>query len=231
MLEFHLEEDLAEPAKSTSMGTESARGRVALGFRVKTGKAIVVALGVRDRVPSLILRTEISLTDSTTPETSQPHHEVMHLPWPEALRAVAPAERKIRSAATNSLSKLLAQLSAQGSDVHAAGITGGTTNDPGRIANPHIRAHAAEGRLFREAAAFAARECKLSAETLPEVDIRAIAVRRLARKRSEIDERLGSLGGSIKPWRADEKLAALAAWIALSRRAGARKARASRAKR
>jgi len=215
-LEFRLEEDLARPAKSAFMGKNEGRGRVALGFRVKTGKAIVVAVRLRDRVPSLILRTEISLTDSATPATVQPHHEVMHLPWPEALRAVALAERMIRSATANTLSKLLVELSARGADPRCAGVTGGTVNDPGRIANPHIRAHAAEGRLFREAVEFAAGECKLSAETFPEADIRAIAVRRLACKRSEIDERVGSLGASTKPWRADEKLAALAAWMAAS---------------
>ena len=193
---------------------------VALGIRVKTGRAIVVALRMHNRTPAILLRTEISLTDSATPATTQPHHAVMHLPWEQALRAVAPSERKIRAASTRTLRNLLAKLTEEAASAGIAGITGGTVNDPGRISNPHIRAHAAEGRLFREATEFAARACKLATETFAESDIRLIAPRQLGLTPREVDAHIASIGGSIKPWRADEKLAALAAWIAIDRRGG-----------
>ena len=210
-------------ANGALMRKSSASGPVALGIRVKTGRAVVVALRMQNRLAEVVLRTEISLTDSATPATTQPHHEVMHLPWERALRTVAPIERKIRAASTKTLGGLLGKLSADGASIGIVGITGGTVNDPGRIANPHIRAHAAEGRLFREATEFAARACKLVAETFAEADVQAIASRRLGLTPPAIAEHIAAMGRSIKPWRADEKLAALVAWMAIESRARGRR--------
>ena len=67
---------------------------VAVGFRAKTGRAIAVALADGAQ-PKFVSRQEISLVDPRMPETAQPYHEVMELPWDEAERKASRFERAI----------------------------------------------------------------------------------------------------------------------------------------
>jgi hypothetical protein len=70
----------------------------AIGFRSKTGKAIAVALGGSPKAPELLWRREIPLFDPESPETAEPHHQVMELPWGEAMEAVQPLVTRIERA-------------------------------------------------------------------------------------------------------------------------------------
>ena len=86
----------------------------------------------------------------------------------------------------------------------------------GTIASGHARAHAAEGLLFRKVVESAVERHGLLHVLLVEKSALAEAAQSLdlteaALKRSLLD--LGKAAG--KPWRADEKMAALAAWVAL----------------
>ena len=62
----------------------------AIGFRAKTGRAISVALVGSVEAPELLWRREVALIDPEIPETSQPYHEVMDLPWEQSLEGVRP---------------------------------------------------------------------------------------------------------------------------------------------
>jgi hypothetical protein len=89
--------------------------------------------------------------------------------------------------------------------------------DPEQVGNPHIRAHAREGRLFREVVeeALSARQVKFA--VIVEKTLTADAVRTLARPADEIKRTIAALGRGVNgPWRADEKAAATAAWVVLS---------------
>ena len=95
----------------------------------------------------------------------------------------------------------------------------GSQIDPTTIANPHIRAHALEGRLFRSVVEETLQDEKIRTDVLLERDAYACVAARL--KQSSDDVRRGiqnldrSMAATGRPWRAEQKLAALAALFAL----------------
>ena len=189
-----------------------------MGFRAKTGRAIAVALARGDSVPTYVARWEVRLYDPLLPATGLPHHEVMELPWIEAQSAARPFENRIEIIATNALAALLSELSSKGCSVTSVGVVGSPDRNLERIGNPHIRAHAAEGILFRRVLEVAAAAHKLRWRSFSDRDFENLAVSELGRDPQEIKRVLAVIGLSAgKPWRADERAAATAAWLTLRR--------------
>jgi hypothetical protein len=172
----------------------------AIGFRAKTGRAIAVVISAEAGAPRFVWRGEVTLADPNA--EVGPYHEVMELPWDEATIAVRPLVAAIESLAEAAVRNLIADL--KDVTIRAIGVVGSAPRNIDRIGNPHIRAHAAEGILFR-------RVLELAAER--------IALPHLAFTDKELDtdivRPLGRIAGP--PWRADERLAAAAAWAALNR--------------
>jgi len=170
-----------------------------IGFRAKTGRAIAVALGGTRATPSFLWRREVSLVDPRVPETAQPYHEVMELPWAEAIVRAEPFVRAIEAVAAGMIEGLLRDL-----DVRCIGVVGSPDRKLEKIGNPHIRAHAAEGALFRRVLEVAAAKHRLRVRTFTEPEMRA-----------QFDARLEFIGAQAgRPWRVDEKVAASAALAA-----------------
>src|SRR5262249_49791605 len=100
----------------------------------------------------------------------------------------------------------------------AAAIVASSLVDPARIGGAHPRAHAEEGKLYREAVDSALGACALPVTTFLEKKLSAAAMDRLERTTQQIDAMLKEFSHAVgTPWRAPEKQAALAAWIVLSR--------------
>ena len=154
----------------------------------------------------------------------QPFHQVIDLPWEKAQAATASEANKAQAAAAHALRELLENLrDPRGSEadsgirVVAAGIVAGGGQDPGQIPNPHIRAHAAEGRLCREAAESAAAANSLTRRTFSQKDLYPTLAEELKRTAAVLRSQVAALGAKqIKPWRREEKEAAAAAWGALA---------------
>jgi len=136
-----------------------------IGLKARTGKAIVVVLGGPVVSLRVLTRTEIIVTDPGIPATGQPYHEVMDLPWNEAREAVKPFAAAIENVAATALSQLLRNLRAEGLKVLTVGIAGSADRALEKIGNPHIRAHAAEGVLFRQVLESAAKAIGLRSRT------------------------------------------------------------------
>ena len=187
-----------------------------IGLRAKTGRAIVVALGGSAESPVVILKSEIKLVDPKYPATAQPYHHVMELPWPEWSGAVSKTSRAIELIATKAFAKMIEELRAHGHSVAKVGVVGAPERDLLRIGNPHIRAHAAEGILFRRVLESGASANGLTSQTFSDRDFDKVAAAQLGGSHSKIKQRLDNLRQSVSPpWRADEKAAAMAAWIVL----------------
>ena len=184
--------------------------RAAIGIKSKTGRAIAVALRGPRSNPEFVLREEIALSDKRRPATQQPYHEVMELPWPDALIAVTPSIDAIREIAIRSLSDLISDLKARGVEVAEIGVVGPPDRLLEKIGNPHIRAHAAEGVLFRRVIEEAATAVGIRSRSVRDP---AAEVTASAREIKAVLARLGRAAGA--PWRSDEKSAATAAWLAL----------------
>lgn len=188
-----------------------------LGFFAKTGRAIGIILAGPLESPKVLERRELVLSSERVPSTVQPYHSVMDLPWARALAAVRPAVRAIEELAEASLLSLVRDVSAAGATVRTVGIVGSLGKDPGRIGNPHIRAHAAEGQLFREVLETAASRCRLAHLSFSPKDVAQSAATLLGLPGSALQSRLQVLGKGIgRPWRTEERSATAAAWAALA---------------
>jgi hypothetical protein len=189
---------------------------IIIGLRAKTGRAIAVVLGGSRTAPLVVLKTEIKLTDPKIPETFQPYHEVMDLPWEQSQRAVRTFTRPIEVVARKALAKMVKELQGKGLNVKGVCVVGSTDRDLTRIGNYHIRAHAAEGILFRRVLELAAKAHGLRTRTFPDRELEKTAASELGLSPAAIKQALGNLGKSLDPpWRADEKRTALAAWLML----------------
>ncbi len=165
-------------------------------------------------------REELSLSDPGKPKPWQPFHAVMDLPWNEAVAATRKAASAAQAAAARGLCELQKQVRVLGFELRAAGIVAGGGQDPAHIGNAHIRAHAAEGQLFREAAERGADACGLERRTFALKSLYQTAAPEIGCSVAALKSRITALGATrIKPWRAEEKEAALAAWVVLAGRA------------
>ena len=163
---------------------------VAVGFRAKTGRAIAVVLAAPAR---FIWRGEVSLLDESMSRDTGPYHLVMELPWSESEIAVQKYVKPIQAVATRMLASLMKQYA-----IGAVAVVGSPDRNLAKIGNEHIRAHAAEGVLFRYVLEVAAEKNKLRHRAFTES--------------LSIDPRVKELGRAAgSPWRADEKMAATAA--------------------
>jgi hypothetical protein len=189
---------------------------VTIGLRAKTGRAIVVVVGGTHEAPLILAKTEIKLFDPKIPATFQPYHEVMDLPWDESERAVQKFVRAIQTIATKAVAQLVKQQSAKGMNVRAIATVGAKNRDLTRIGSSHIRAHAAEGVLFRRVLDEAAVANGLPVQVFAEREFEQTIKQRLGSKSTSVRRKLDEAARALPPpWRADEKLAAMAAWLVL----------------
>jgi len=189
---------------------------VAIGLRAKTARAIVVVLGGPADLPTVLLKDEISLIDPKVAATAQPYHQVMDLPWEQSELAVRKYETRIERVAARELKTLIQKMTTSSRKVAGVGILGAPDRDLKRIGNSHIRAHAAEGVLFRRVLAVGAEANGLKFHTFSDRNFDEATAVKLGAKYSRIKRSLSGLKASVAPpWRNDEKQAALAAWLML----------------
>jgi len=187
---------------------------VAIGLRAKTARAIVVVLGGSKDSPVVVTKTEFKLADPKVPATAQPYHEVMDLAWEESQIAVRTSAAHIEAIARTALAQLIEELRKEGMKVSGVGIVGAKDRDLARIGNAHIRAHAAEGVLFRRVLDLAADANRLRRETFPDREFDQIVKARVGNEVAAVSRKINDLGRTVMPpWRADEKQAATAAWL------------------
>lgn len=148
----------------------------------------------------------------------------MDLPWEESQRAVRKYAAAIERTAQRALAELMDEQRSNGMKIAGAGIVGAPDRDLARIGNPHIRAHAAEGVLFRRVLDLAAQSDGLKWQVFSDRKFDEAMAARLGAQYARVKRTISELGRSIPPpWRADEKQAAMAAWLVLSEaRASAR---------
>ncbi len=189
----------------------------ALGFRIKSGWATTVLLAGPSAAPRVVERRVTLLADPDDPEARQPYHAALGTHQARAAAAVKRLTKSVARFARRSVARLIAEHRAAGYRVRAVGIVAGSVVDPASIANDHIRAHAEEGRLFRTVVEQAVRAYRLPVRITVERELYATATRVLRTPAARIKTRVAVLGEAVDgPWRAEEKAAALAAWMALN---------------
>ena len=187
-----------------------------LGLRIRSGLAIAVAVSGDERAWTILSRHEVALTDGTGQYARFPFHPVLEM---ESASAAEKATREALAAIKATTKQEIAALVQALQPLDGAALVVGSVIDPAKVSNPHIRTHASEGRLFRETIGAELERHGVPYRTMVERDGYAFVAQQLksteAQLRTEVD-RHGK--GVVKPWRADEKLAALGAcWAARAR--------------
>lgn len=176
--------------------------RVAVGVRAHSGWAAVAVVGGTLREPLILERRRVTLVPDNAEEFTQPYHVAANLGDGRARNLVERAESEAQRLATAGLREL-----ADAVEPHALvscailASKARVPDDLESILQSHALIHAAEGNLFRDAVARAARICGLEVFGFVE---------------KEIEDQLNVLRASPgPPWSKDEKLASLAGFLAL----------------
>ena len=192
--------------------------RAAAGFTVKSGWASAVLLSGTGTSLRIVDSTTVALADPDEPDARQPYHAgfgTAREPGTALSRLVGSIKRFGR----RSMNQMLRRYADSGVAICGAGVVVGSLIDPRDIANDHIRIHALEGQLFRTVVQDGLARHHLACSTWRERDLVQVATKQLGRSERRLQDVLATLGrGAAGPWRAEQKRAALAAWIVLEGR-------------
>jgi len=190
--------------------------RAAIGITVKSGWAAVVLLTGSPASPHVVDSSRIELCDPEIPESGQPYHAgfgTARKSGPELSRLL----RSVRRFGRESMTSVIGRYSTEGHQLAGVGVVVGSLIDPARIANDHIRIHALEGQLFRSVVEDAAARNNLRCSTWRARDLYGVAAGVVNQSEPRLRDTLAALGrGVAGPWRAEQKMAALAAWLVLA---------------
>jgi uncharacterized protein YbjT (DUF2867 family) len=205
------------------MGTKAKPGMgeaAALGFRSHSGWTAVVAVSGSPRTPVVLERRRIETADAAIPGSKQPYHAAERLGAEEADALIRRCRESSMLLAKGAVSALVAQLKANGFIVLGAGIVlaaGRALPGLAAILRPHALIHTAEGEFFREVLVCASEHCSLHVTKVKEREVWDRGTTVFSFPALDLQERIGGLGKSLgPPWRQDEKLASMAAWLALA---------------
>jgi len=182
-----------------------------VGLRIKSGFAIAIVAVQESESWRIERRAEVQLALDEGPYGRFPYHPLIELKGAKAAATSRRAVAAVRAVARKQMSAFLKSIGA----VDGATLIVGSLIDPSTIGNPHIRTHAREGELFRGVVARALERKGIRLQILRERDLYTHGAKRLVCTDRQFRQQVDRLGrGIVKPWSADEKLAAAGAFIA-----------------
>jgi hypothetical protein len=186
-----------------------------IGCRAHTGWATLVVVGGSPAQPDILLRRRADLADPRGRVRKNVYQASRGLKPADAAARVAAAERVAGEQAAAALEAIARE---HGVRVCAV-VTGAFAGAPlESILASHALAHAAEGKLYQEALLRGAESLGLEAVSVGRRSIWEQGESALGIARDELKGRLDGLRSELgAPWAEDQKLASLAAWIALAR--------------
>jgi hypothetical protein len=194
-----------------------------LGFRVHSGWAVAVVLRGPLNSPLVIDRRRIQLVKTFTYTYRQPYHTAEKMVGKDAAKFISSMRSESARLARSSLRALQKDLAEQSYRIARGALllaSGRALPQLEKILASHALIHTADGELFREALRAACGRCGLPLEAVREKELFEIASKTLGINPTALKHRIAAFGKSFgPPWTQDEKFAALAAWLSLSRRA------------
>ena len=197
-------------------------GRVAaLGCRAHTGWAAQVVVAGTVARPEVVFRGRAELGDPAGRVKRNAYQAARGLEPAEAVALIEAAERIAAKQAAAGLRRTLRDARREGAIVGACGVVVGAFPKAARLESilaSHALAHAAEGRLYQRALLQSAESRGLDTIAVPKRSIWEQGETALGITRDELRRLIEQLRREVgPPWAEDQKLAALAAWIALAR--------------
>ena len=197
----------------------------AVGFRVKSGYAIAVVLDGSRQTPRPVASRIVELSDPGVAETRQPYHDGFYKTEEDA-HEIARRVAIVKRCARKSVAALLETLrlarpepvegrARSGQAAVRGALVVGSLIDPATVANPHIRAHAQEGQLFRTVLEESLAAHAVHCDVIVDKQLASQVAKELGRPAS-VARTVASFGKTLGGrWRAEEKAAATAAWLTL----------------
>lgn len=193
----------------------------ALGCRAHTGWAAVVAVTGGVAQPEVVFRERIELADPSGLVRRNAYHAARALEPAAAADLVETAARIAAEQAAETLGQMVRRATAEGTEVRSCAVVVGAPAGEVRLESilaSHALVHAAEGRLYQGTLLEGAEARGLEAIGVPKQAIWEQGEAALGLPRDELRRWIDALRREVgPPWAEDQKLAALAAWIALAR--------------
>ena len=194
--------------------------RAAIGFRVHSGWAAMVAVSLEKGSPVILERKKLLLVKTFSYTFRQPYHTAEKMALDEAaefVRGVEKESRELALAGIRSLQKEFEKLDYKVCGCSLLLASGRKLPEFEKILASHALIHTADGELFREAIRHCCERAKLPLTAIKERDLLAAASKRLNKRPEFLNRQVAALGKSLgPPWTQDEKLATLGAWLVLS---------------
>ena len=200
---------------------------IGIGLRAQKGGALVVAVALEAGEPRILLSTAMATHVADDRLSLEPYRVAAEIargaggeaPTEAAAEAVAEGRKRQDGAAAEGLREIVRQVEAAGGRPAVAALL---VNRAGWITDllsyslaweEHVPV--AELLAVRDALRSAMRRCAIQAVELDEKSLFDAAAERFDMSLEEIEAHLKHLGAQAgKPWRKEQKLACLAAWLA-----------------
>jgi hypothetical protein len=208
------------------MPRKNAPSSIGLGFRAGRGGSVVVGVAMDGREPRVVLSTFLATAAEGDRLAFEPYHVAAELARgpngkvsTDAAAAVAEGRKRQDQTAASGLDALVRKLRA---DKYEPAVAALLVNRAGWVTDlleyslfapehPPV----AEGLAVRDALRFAFDRCGIAVKEIDEKSLHETASLRFSI--TDLDTRLKALGATAgKPWRKEQKLACLAAWLAIS---------------
>ena len=184
-----------------------------IGLRVKSGFVIAVVADGSAGSWQIKRCEKVPLMSGALEYARFPFHPLIDL---EPAKGAEVSRQAVNDVHTASRKQLAAFFESAG-PLAGATVIVGSLIDPQTVGNPHIRVHAREGQLFREVVVEALGRSNIPCRVLRDKEAYAAVAKELGCGEAQVKRDVDSAGrGKQKPWRADEKLAALGARAAIS---------------
>src|SRR6266853_1619340 len=138
--------------------------QAAVGFRVHSGWAAMVAVSVEKGAPVILARQRVHLVDTFTYEFRQPYHTAEKMLLGQAREFISRMQAEARRLAYRAIGELASRIQEQGVKLTRCGLllaSGRPLPVLEKILASHALIHTADGELFREALLAASARCGL----------------------------------------------------------------------
>jgi hypothetical protein len=192
----------------------------AVGCRAHTGWAALVVVAGGVARPEVVFRGRAELADPTGRVRRNAYHAARELEPVAAADLIEAAQRIAAERAAAALERTVREAADEGAVVRSCAVVVGAAADVRleSILASHALVHAAEGRLYQHALLQGAESIGLDTVAVPKHSIWEQGEAALGVAQDELRQWIDQLRREVgPPWAQDQKLAALAAWIALAR--------------
>jgi hypothetical protein len=191
----------------------------AFGFRVHSGWAALVVVAGSAGEPVVLVRRRVETADPRMKGSLQPYHAAKEMKIAEGESFLARCATATQRMVETAVREIVAELNSRGHAVTGACVllgSGRPTPDLAATLRSHPMIHTAEGHFFRAAVQTACESSSVPVLGVKEKELARHAAAVLGISAADLQRRVAEMGKAIgPPWRHDEKLCAIAGWLAL----------------